>query len=132
MSPSGGIMTRRSFNPDLLPKAPPSKEAKKAKVVQRRFVEIKDFFDLYITLSRGKYVRKKMAAACNCSTQSVSHWRHGTPPGRTSHTLVAKYFATITGVSRSMILSDLEFAYHTGFQRWYAEEEEKKKKETDE
>ena len=128
MSLSGGIMTRRQFNPNLLPSVPPKKKEKeKSKFQQRRFQEIRDFFDLYIDLSKRGFVRKEMAKACHCSTQSVSHWRHGTPPGRTSHSLVAKYFSTITGVSRSLILQDLEHAYHTGFQRWYAQQ----KKETE-
>lgn len=131
MSLSGGIVTRRSFNPDLLPSVPPKKKEKeKSLFKQRRFPEIRDFFDLYIDLSKGGYVRKEMAAACYCSTQSVSHWRHGTPPGRTSHHHISRYFASITGISSVLILSDLEHAYHTGFQRWYAEE--KQKKETEE
>ena len=74
MSQSGGIMTRRSFNPDLLPKVPPKKDdPKKRKVVTRRFPEIKNFFDLYISLSRGKWKRKEMAAHIGYSTQSISH-----------------------------------------------------------
>ena len=130
MSPSGGIM-RRSFNPDLLPKVPPKKDdPKKRKVVTRRFPEIKNFFDLYISLSRGKWKRKEMAKAIDYSTQSISHWRYGTPPGRQAHRPISKYFASITGISAPLILSDLEHAYDTGFRRWYAEE--KQKKETEE
>ena len=127
MSPSGETM-RRSFNPDLLPKVPPKKEEPKGcRNTNRRFPEIRNFFDLYISLSRGKYVRKEMAEACVCSTQSVSHWKHGTPPGRQAHRHISRYFAKITGISAPLILSDLEYAYHTGFQRWYAEEKQKQK-----
>lgn len=133
MSPNGGIMTRRSFNPALLPSGPPPKtDPKNHKVKTRRFPEVRNFFELYISLSRGKYARKEMAEACHCSTQSVSHWKYGTPPGRQSHHHISRYFASITGISYPLILSDLEFAYHTGFQRWYAEQKNKEKKETDE
>ena len=129
MSPSGETM-RRSFNPDLLPKSPPKREKTKGcRNTNRRFPEIRNFFDLYISLSRGKYVRKEMAEACVCSTQSVSHWKHGTPPGRQAHRHISRYFAKITGISAPLILSDLEYAYHTGFQRWYAEEKQKKETE---
>lgn len=131
MSPSGGIM-RRQFNPDLLPTAPPAKvDPKNRKVKTRRFPEIKNFFDLYISLSRGKWKRKEMAKAIGYSLQSISHWRYGTPPGKQSHRPIAKYFSSITRISAPLILTDLEHAYFSGFERWYAEEKQKQKKETE-
>ena len=133
MSLSGGIMTRRQFNPDLLPKVPPKKEKTKGcRNTNKRFPEIKNFFALYISLSRGKWNRKEMAAFIDYSTQSVSHWRYGTPPGKLSHRKIAKYFSTITGISSVLILSDLEYAYSEGWRNYMLDHYEgNKKKETE-
>ena len=125
MSRNGGTMTRRSFNPKLLPAVPPSKgtrvkKNKNPSIYQNKKVlpEIKDFFEKYIYLSKGKYIRKEMAKACLVSTQSVSNWRHGTPPGRLSHTHIARYFAKICDLDDRFILAELEKSYHIGWQNW--------------
>ena len=132
MSPSGGIM-RRQFNPDLLPTAPPAKvDPKNRKVKTRRFPEIKNFFDLYISLSRGKWKRKDMAEAIGYSLQSISHWRYGTPPGKQSHRPIAKYFSSVTRISAVLILSDLQYAYSEGWRNYMLNNYEgNKKKETE-
>jgi len=130
MSPNGGIMKRRQFNPDLLPKVPPKKEKTKGcRNTNKRFPEIKNFFVLYISLSRGKWNRKEMAAYVDYSLSSISHWRHGAPPGRQVHRHISRYFATITGISSVLILSDLEHAYSEGWRNF--KNEENKKKETE-
>lgn len=126
MSRNGEIMTRRSFNPKLLPVAPPDKgtrvrkKKKSSPMVAKKKVlpEIIDFFEKYIYLSKGKYVRKEMARSCFVSTQSVSNWRHGTPPGRLSHTHIARYFAKICDLDDRCVLAELEKSYHIGWQNW--------------
>ena len=126
MSRNGGTMTRRQFNQNILPAAPPSKgtrikkNKKSSALLAKKKVlpEIIDFFEKYIYLSKGKYVRKEMAKACFVSTQSISNWRHGTPPGRLSHTHIARYFGEICNVNDRLILAELEKSYHIGWQNW--------------
>ena len=126
MSLSGGIMTRRQFNQKILPVVPPAvgERAKKCtdtKITNKRFPEIKKFFDDYIQMSEGGYVRKKMARKCLVSVASISNWKQGSPPGRYSHYHIARYFSDITGVTERKVLADLEAAYNIGWQNWTAQ-----------
>jgi hypothetical protein len=126
MSPNGGIMTRRQFNQKILPVVPPAvgERAKKStdgKVTNKRFPEIKKFFDDYIQMSDGAYNRRRMSKHCLVSMASISNWKQGAPPGRYSHYHIARYFSDITGVTERKVLADLEAAYNIGWQNWTAQ-----------
>jgi hypothetical protein len=125
-------MTRRSFNKSLLPVEPPERiqraYAPQKKRIRKYFEETKDFMQTYIKLSGEYFDKDDMATACCVKASTINCWKFGTPPGRLTHTLIARYFARTTRRSYPLILAEIEDAYETGLQNWsrrQAEEDDK-------